>query len=245
MEPSAYLNDPAVLNMGTLARGAYSTLLLALWDLPEPGVVPGTDEALRALSRTTPEEWAQVRDSVGLAFDTESRPGFWVQKRMLDTHTRQDRFIRLQKARGRAGGKNNARNKLLAVATQALTPDGSQSSVLGSRFSVKDEKIKIVRAARTPFTKPALEEVQAYCRERKNAVDPTRFLDHYESNGWKVGRNAMKDWRAAIRTWERNDMGQAPIVAQNGSNAATGASRLEAARAEAHKWAVATGRAKE
>jgi hypothetical protein len=55
-----------------------------------------------------------------------------------------------------------------------------------------------------PFIAPTLEEVQAYCQERKNQVDPQRFLDYYESNGWKVGRNSMKDWRAAVRTWERN-----------------------------------------
>lgn len=55
------------------------------------------------------------------------------------------------------------------------------------------------------FVKPNLEEVIAYCKERKNKVDPQKFIDYYESNGWKVGRNSMKDWKAAIRTWERND----------------------------------------
>jgi len=52
-----------------------------------------------------------------------------------------------------------------------------------------------------------LEEVAAYCRERKNQVDPQRFVDYYTSNGWRVGRNPMKDWKAAVRTWERNDAG--------------------------------------
>lgn len=54
------------------------------------------------------------------------------------------------------------------------------------------------------FEKPTLEQVQAYCRERKNNVNAERFVDYYESNGWKVGKNAMKDWKAAVRTWERN-----------------------------------------
>ena len=54
------------------------------------------------------------------------------------------------------------------------------------------------------FTKPTLQEVKAYCIERKNDVDPERFMNHYESNGWMVGRNKMKDWRAAVRNWERN-----------------------------------------
>lgn len=55
------------------------------------------------------------------------------------------------------------------------------------------------------FVKPSVEEVAAYCKQRRNSVDPQRFIDHYDSNGWKVGRTAMKDWKAAVRTWERND----------------------------------------
>jgi predicted phage replisome organizer len=55
------------------------------------------------------------------------------------------------------------------------------------------------------FTPPTLEEVEAYCRERGNRVDPERFLDYYTSNGWKVGKNTMKDWKAAVRTWEKSD----------------------------------------
>lgn len=54
------------------------------------------------------------------------------------------------------------------------------------------------------FVKPTLQEVKAYCIERGNDVDPERFMNHYESNGWMVGRNKMKDWRAAVRNWERN-----------------------------------------
>lgn len=54
------------------------------------------------------------------------------------------------------------------------------------------------------FVKPTVEEVAAYCLERKNGIDPQSFIDHYEANGWKVGRVAMKSWQAAVRTWERN-----------------------------------------
>ena len=54
------------------------------------------------------------------------------------------------------------------------------------------------------FTPPTLEEVQAYCMERKNNVDAERFIDYYTSNGWMVGKNKMKDWKSSVRTWERN-----------------------------------------
>lgn len=55
------------------------------------------------------------------------------------------------------------------------------------------------------FTKPALEEVQAYCQERNNNVDAHRWYNHYEAVGWKVGKNPMKDWKASVRTWERSE----------------------------------------
>ena len=55
------------------------------------------------------------------------------------------------------------------------------------------------------FVKPTVEEVEAYCTSRGNTVNAQRFVDHYESNGWKVGKNPMKDWKAAVRTWESRE----------------------------------------
>ena len=54
------------------------------------------------------------------------------------------------------------------------------------------------------FAKPSIDEIKAYCLERNNNVNADKFFDYYESNGWKVGKSAMKDWKAAIRSWERN-----------------------------------------
>ena len=54
------------------------------------------------------------------------------------------------------------------------------------------------------FTPPTVEEVRAYCIERNNSINPEHFVDYYESKGWMVGRTKMKDWKAAIRNWERN-----------------------------------------
>jgi hypothetical protein len=64
------------------------------------------------------------------------------------------------------------------------------------------------KAARPALALPSLEEVRAYCAERlavgRPQVDPETWFDHYSANGWKVGKNPMRDWRAAVRTWERN-----------------------------------------
>lgn len=55
------------------------------------------------------------------------------------------------------------------------------------------------------FTPPTVDEVKKYCKERKNNVDPERFVDFYSSKGWKVGNQPMKDWKAAVRTWEKRE----------------------------------------
>ena len=62
------------------------------------------------------------------------------------------------------------------------------------------------RAAR--FTPPTVEEVQAFISEHGDSVDAQKFVDYYESNGWKVGKNPMRDWQAAVRTWVRRDSEQ-------------------------------------
>ncbi len=55
------------------------------------------------------------------------------------------------------------------------------------------------------FSPPTVAEVESYCQERKNSIDANKFVDYYTSNGWMVGRNKMKDWKSAVRTWEKRN----------------------------------------
>lgn len=71
-----------------------------------------------------------------------------------------------------------------------------------------DSSAKSTTTKRKRFEKPTISDVEQYCIERNNNVDPQHFVDYYESNGWKVGKNSMKDWKAAVRTWERNGYNQ-------------------------------------
>ena len=68
-----------------------------------------------------------------------------------------------------------------------------------------EDNVKSDKPTRTRFVPPTLEEVQAYCLERNNNVDAERFIDYYTSNGWMVGKNKMKDWKASVRTWEKTN----------------------------------------
>ena len=67
---------------------------------------------------------------------------------------------------------------------------------------------------RKRFEKPSISDIKQYCMERNNNVNAEHFYDYYESNGWKVGKNAMKDWKACVRTWERNGYDK-PIKKKN------------------------------
>ena len=59
--------------------------------------------------------------------------------------------------------------------------------------------------SRYRFTPPTVDEVRAYCNEKGYTVDPQRFVDYYTSNGWRVGKNPMRDWKAAVRNWNRKE----------------------------------------
>ncbi len=86
-------------------------------------------------------------------------------------------------------------------------PDSSQA--IPKLFPTIEEKkegnIKEdTNVSKKKFVPPSVDEVRAYCAERNNGIDPQSFIDFYESKGWMVGKNHMRDWKAAVRTWERN-----------------------------------------
>lgn len=73
-------------------------------------------------------------------------------------------------------------------------------------IKVNNNKINNIKE-RKRFTAPTLKEVTEYCLERKNNINPQQFVDFYTAKGWRVGNTPMKDWKAAVRTWEQRDYG--------------------------------------
>ena len=76
---------------------------------------------------------------------------------------------------------------------------------LSSSKSTTINKNKVITIHNKYFNKPKLSEVKDYCFERNNNIDAEAFIDFYESKGWMVGKNKMKDWKAAVRTWEKKN----------------------------------------
>lgn len=82
------------------------------------------------------------------------------------------------------------------------TDKGTDRTAISDKQEYKE--VKKERNNNKTFIKPSIEEVRAYCVERGNKVDAQKWYDYYTANGWKVGRNSMKDWKASIRNWESN-----------------------------------------
>jgi len=81
-------------------------------------------------------------------------------------------------------------------------PDSQQSQPMSAHTEVEvDTEVEAIKVSH--FVRPSLEEVSSYIAERGNLILPDAFMDFYQSKGWKVGNQAMKDWRAAVRQWER------------------------------------------
>ena len=92
-----------------------------------------------------------------------------------------------------------------------------------------------VAASRARSVPPSLEEIDSYCRERGNQVNARRFMDFYTSNGWRIGKVPMKDWKAAVRSWETNGMDEKTAPAKKPDSKDTFLALMERARMEEAK----------
>lgn len=85
---------------------------------------------------------------------------------------------------------------------KVMTVSGvSHDSVIADKIRL--DKIRKEKTSR--FTPPTLQEVSDYCKERENNINPSNFIDHYETNGWMRGKTKIKDWKACVRTWEKSE----------------------------------------
>lgn len=94
---------------------------------------------------------------------------------------------------------------VLQRGTKMSFDEGQKCPINNTSNNTKEINNNKLLFTKKSFKKPTIDEVEAYCQERKNNINAEKFIDYYDSNGWKVGKNPMKDWKACIRTWEKND----------------------------------------
>ena len=102
---------------------------------------------------------------------------------------------------GAPKGNQNARKKQPLI-NPKTTPNVNDNDNVNDNVVIGEKTTK-------KFIKPTIEEIREYCTSRRNFVDAEKFHSYYEAIGWKVGKNPMKDWRAAVRTWEKSQQSSA------------------------------------
>lgn len=140
--------------------------------------------------------------------DTGLDSRFWLETIKPDLDEQYQKFINTCEQRGRGAKTYWGEHKLSLSNTYDEHKDNLLKDKDKDKVKVKD-KVKNNR--------PTLQDVIDYCQERSNGVDANKWYDYYTANGWKVGRNPMKDWKATVRTWEKHqEQKQEPTKNPNG-----------------------------
>ncbi len=206
--PGDWMKDPALRACSIGARGLWADMLCLMWESVRRGFlvhVSGNPVTTEQLARMTGcpfnEIEALIQELETSGVFSRTAKGVVFSRRMVkEEHKRQ-----LCAKAGKEGGGNPTFKGDPKGQSKGVSK--GPSDICNSEFSeegVKGEKPPSKRRRRA-FEPPTLEQVQAYCTERKNAVNPAKWFAHYESNGWMVGKNRMANWKAAVRTWEQSD----------------------------------------
>ena len=120
---------------------------------------------------------------------------------------------RKKRAEGRKGGRPAAIGYTKEKTTGSENEKPNEKEKEKENENEKEKEKDIYMGPEAPAPKahiyiqpPSLEEIRSYCQERGNQVDPEYFYHYYQSNGWRVGKNPMRDWKAAVCAWETNGM---------------------------------------
>jgi uncharacterized protein YdaU (DUF1376 family) len=187
-------NDWTVAEMGI-----YQRLLLSQW---VNGDLPPESSRLARIAGCSQKVFDHSWLTVSQKFTVNSN-GRLTNLRMEEVRQEQEEYKQKQIESGRLGGLKTQEKKRKTLSKPSSDPS-SQNKALQSSSStsslIHKNKKNIIGVI-----PPKIEDVKNYCSERNNGIDAEQFFDYYESRGWMIGKNKMKDFKAAIRTWERNN----------------------------------------
>lgn len=144
---------------------------------------------------------------------------------LLEARERRRQRAEINRQNGRRGGNPNFRkgqpnpyyqrgedNQNITETAQNISEDNPKVKESKAKESKPIKKTPVgEKKNASRFSAPTVDEVRAYAQEKGFSIDPEHFVDYYTSNGWRVGRNPMKDWRATVRTWASRDRAQTPV----------------------------------
>jgi len=130
----------------------------------------------------------------------------WSNRVLRNIEERKQKYL-LRSEAGRLGGlksgKIRSKTKQWLKQNEAVVEANEAKERKRKEKKRKEMKELIIKGKN--FIPPKLEEVKKYCDERKNEINSEHFINYYESRGWMIGKNKMKNWQAAVRTWENNN----------------------------------------
>ena len=217
-----YVSDSRKLTM--LQRGALIDLSVLYFQ--EDLKINYTKEQIYRLVFAFSKEEQEAVDFILENYFTksENKPtGFyWVSNRLNQLGDRILKRLNSSRENGKKGGRGKKKeNKPIGL--NSLNLDQNLDESILNEIKLNEIKLNNNQNLNNKykskkFIKPTIEEIKNYCLERKNNVNPEKFLNYYEANGWKVGKNAMKDWKACIRTWEGNNFNNNQTQSQEKKN---------------------------
>ena len=200
--------------LSILQHGAYNLLIDSCYDRES---FPTIDEAIDWVWASSEAEVDAVKFVLKKFFHESD--GVYIQSRIQDdlekyqANSVTNKRIAIERERKRRETERDANStKRADVVNDSIdlpdeaTPNHKPLTINqepltnNQELIVKDTGTKAKR-----FMPPTLDQILFYCNERLNNVDANKFIDHYTSNGWLVGKNKMKDWKAAVRTWEKSN----------------------------------------
>lgn len=168
--------------LSTIFRRDVNTVRLALKTFEEFGMIVIIDGVI------TIPNWGKHQD-----LDKIEQRNEYMRKYMQEYRDKQRKKIEC-KSNSKVNSKVN-----VSEAEEELYKEEYKKDIYNNTLKKKKEK------PRREIIPPELEWIKEYCKERNNNVDPQKFYDFYESKGWKVGKEKMKNWEASVRTWEKED----------------------------------------
>jgi uncharacterized protein YdaU (DUF1376 family) len=173
--------------------GIYTRLLFSEW---VNGPLPNNETRLARASGCSVKRfrggWSQVKLKFSVTEDDKL-----YNERLENVRQEQIEYQEIQRIKGIKSAEKRWSGHVTTVKPRLQPghkPDCNPSSSSSSSSSKK--------LSNTIFIIPTMEQVSAYCKERGKGINPQTWMDHYTSNGWMIGKNKMKDWKAAVRTWE-------------------------------------------
>ncbi|MFH0771313.1 MAG: hypothetical protein V1933_01685 [Candidatus Omnitrophota bacterium] len=173
--------------------GAYFRLLLHEW---VSGPLPNnliTLARIGGIDRKTMGKFWITPGGMGGKFSQTNNGSTLENSRLEQTRQEQEEYREKLILSGRTGGLKTQEKKRNVSSNASSNASSEIKALQSSPHNKISNRLFII---------PTGEEVAAYCQERKNKINPQEWINHYMSNGWMVGKNKMKDWKASIRVWE-------------------------------------------